>query len=635
MTSIGGLFRSEMNLSMHSSVGGGRGWRRLEQVLLGFALFGGALLAIAQAFGDGAGVSSRIFHSSLAWLLWPVSLLAAAAVRNLEGWQQRLARFGLFLATAGVVLSIAVVLLAVRGDAYSSALPILGHPLHGAALGLFGLGIVIALVARAGSLLLSAARGGGLVWYAVLPIVAAAFSVLWAWSATAELEGPVRLSYVFWGAANLVPFLFSLLVMLGWLWLLGDDAAGWRARVMRHGCLLLAAVPSLIVVPIQLEVAINDPEYFVYFDRLVMLAAWPAAALLLIFLLPALRGAWRAGRRVDAAVVLVSAGLFFLGAFIGWGGDDTGTVFRAHTHLSAGALLLVSQALGDRWGGPGDARNGAVGLSVWQVPVFGVAFVALAGGVGFFGLAERWWSSVPDAAYGVAKASIALSGVALVATFLAGGQARSAGAPVSVARLWRWLVGAYVSIDLRIRAALATVTAIVVVGAVIASLPEPGGGAVLPVGPGSGQDDPHRHVVEKQREEVRLRFEQGVAMLHARRYDDAATAFHRVLQLAPQMPEAHVNMGFAMLGVKDYKVARDFFEGAIELRTSQLNAYYGLALAYEGLGNFEGAIGAMRTFQHLIPPDDPYLPQAVAKLRVYQAQRSQGSGGASLRAQEQ
>lgn len=125
--------------------------------------------------------------------------------------------------------------------------------------------------------------------------------------------------------------------------------------------------------------------------------------------------------------------------------------------------------------------------------------------------------------------------------------------------------------------------------------------------------------------EVHQRFQQGVVMLHARQHEHAMTAFHRVLQLAPQMPEAHVNMGYALLGLKRYDAARRFFEGAIALRTHQLNAYYGLAVALEGMHDMPGAIGAMRTYAHLAKPDDPFRRKAEAAIWEWQSASRAGT----------
>lgn len=117
---------------------------------------------------------------------------------------------------------------------------------------------------------------------------------------------------------------------------------------------------------------------------------------------------------------------------------------------------------------------------------------------------------------------------------------------------------------------------------------------------------------------MKSRFEQGVVMLHARQYDPAIASFHRVLELAPDMPEAHVNMGFALLGLSRFDAARDFFESATELRRNQINAYYGLALALEGLGDFPGAAGAMRSYLHRSQQDDPFRAKAQAALDRWQ-----------------
>lgn len=121
--------------------------------------------------------------------------------------------------------------------------------------------------------------------------------------------------------------------------------------------------------------------------------------------------------------------------------------------------------------------------------------------------------------------------------------------------------------------------------------------------------------------EVQIRFDQGVALLHAKRFEYAATAFQRVIELAPRMPEAHVNLGFAMLGVQQYEDAGNEFNLATQLRPQQANAYWGLALAMEGMKDYEGALGAMRAYIHLsTTPDDPYVPKARAALWEWEEQ---------------
>jgi tetratricopeptide (TPR) repeat protein len=164
----------------------------------------------------------------------------------------------------------------------------------------------------------------------------------------------------------------------------------------------------------------------------------------------------------------------------------------------------------------------------------------------------------------------------------------------------------------RTRWAATTAAAIALLGAVIALAPDAG----------PRQDPREKHAREMKLREIDARFTQGVAMLHARQYEHALTAFHRVLELDPALPEAHVNAGFALLGMEKAEAARDFFASAIELRPRQLNAYYGLAVALERSGDLPAARGAMRTYAHLAPQDDPYRRKAEAALWEWEAAAS-------------
>lgn len=110
------------------------------------------------------------------------------------------------------------------------------------------------------------------------------------------------------------------------------------------------------------------------------------------------------------------------------------------------------------------------------------------------------------------------------------------------------------------------------------------------------------------------RFHEAVRLLQAREHAKAARALHRLLEIAPQLPELHVNMGYAQLGLDRPGAARQAFESALNLRPHQANAYYGLAESLEALGDLPGALGAMRTYVHLSPPDDPFVRKASAAI---------------------
>jgi len=126
------------------------------------------------------------------------------------------------------------------------------------------------------------------------------------------------------------------------------------------------------------------------------------------------------------------------------------------------------------------------------------------------------------------------------------------------------------------------------------------------------QSDAERQVMD--------RFQQSVALLHAKRYHYAITALDSVLTMSPDMPEAYVNMGYAFLGLEEFGPARGSFEKAIDLNMNQVNAYYGLAVAFEGQGQFEAALGAMRSYIHLSKPDNAHLAKARSALWEWEAQ---------------
>ena len=165
--------------------------------------------------------------------------------------------------------------------------------------------------------------------------------------------------------------------------------------------------------------------------------------------------------------------------------------------------------------------------------------------------------------------------------------------------------------SVRLRALLFTIGLVAGLGLLVQLLP--GNGVEVPPGPVTGVDtrgpeDANGraiHAGEMRKREIAARFQQAVVMLHAKEYAYAVTALHRVLELAPRLPEAHANMGFALLGQEHYVGARDFFRSAIALRADQVNAYWGLALSLEQLCDMRGAIGAMRTYVHLTDPQDP------------------------------
>ncbi|MEW8080050.1 MAG: tetratricopeptide repeat protein, partial [Candidatus Thiodiazotropha endolucinida] len=87
-------------------------------------------------------------------------------------------------------------------------------------------------------------------------------------------------------------------------------------------------------------------------------------------------------------------------------------------------------------------------------------------------------------------------------------------------------------------------------------------------------------------------FLNAVGLLHTRHFEPAAHSFNKLVALAPWMPEAEVNLAYALMGMGQYAEAQHHFNRALELNDRQLNAYYGLAISLERQGDLDSALGA-------------------------------------------
>ena len=105
-------------------------------------------------------------------------------------------------------------------------------------------------------------------------------------------------------------------------------------------------------------------------------------------------------------------------------------------------------------------------------------------------------------------------------------------------------------------------------------------------------------------------------------HEQALSIWHQLLLTNPEIPEVKVNMGFSLFELGKFVTARDFFIAAMEQNAYQANAYYGLAISSEKLGDLQGAIGAMRSFLHLADDntDEKFLRRARAALWEWESQ---------------
>jgi len=186
--------------------------------------------------------------------------------------------------------------------------------------------------------------------------------------------------------------------------------------------------------------------------------------------------------------------------------------------------------------------------------------------------------------------------------------------------------------DVRLRAALLTLGLVLLTGGVIYWLPsmdsrllppaaQEAAGATprLPAG-----FDTNRH---KRAQRVATRFQQAVHLLQQKNYPEALTAWQRVLAVAPELPEAWVNLGYTRLGLKQYREAEKAFRHAIRRRAGQANAYYGLALSLAGQKKYAMAADNMQVYLERAPKGEPYGKKA-RKLRDLWRSRREETGSA-------
>jgi hypothetical protein len=415
-----------------------------------------------------------------------------------------------------------------------------------------------------------------------------------------------------------------VILLMGVWTVLGEHALEGQPIAPRRwlqGFLVMAAVPLLGVPAIYWFYPIDSADFRLLFTRLMAWSVWPAAAVLSLRILFQL---WRVGRTVLASppllALILSIVLFLLGCVLGAMIRNDSTMVPAHYHGTVGAVTLAYMALGYRlipsFGGKLDHSA----LLRWQPVVYGSGLIILA-------LALAWSGSLgvprktlhvdvmvehPEYAMAMGLAGIgglmAIGGAALF-VFNVVLSFRGLGCQVPTKPSRR---------DVRWKAIALTAVLIITIGVFLA-YSSGDRSSVVALSSADPKADPRGHASQMRKAEIDRRFGKGVALLNARRYAESAAEFHRVLELAPQMPEAHVNMGFALVGQQRYAIAKDFFGTAIDLNRNQVNAYYGLAVALEGLNDLPGALGAMRSFQHLNKSDNAFATKANAAIWEWEA----------------
>ena len=112
-------------------------------------------------------------------------------------------------------------------------------------------------------------------------------------------------------------------------------------------------------------------------------------------------------------------------------------------------------------------------------------------------------------------------------------------------------------------------------------------------------------------EKINTHFKSGIEHMLNKEYSYAVNEWEQLLLINNRIPEAHVNLGFSLVEEKKYQSASEHFSTAMDINPYQANAYYGLAICYEKLGDLKAALGSMRSYVHLTKEgDDTFIRKA-------------------------
>ncbi|MBI2313876.1 MAG: cbb3-type cytochrome c oxidase subunit I [Betaproteobacteria bacterium] len=611
-------------------------WLVLGVAALGASSLFAVLLVLSRAPYVGRWLPGHDFfhgalalHVDLSVLIWFLAFTAALWSARSIGRGGAVSWLGLALAAAGAVLVMAAPFAGPWTAMSSNYVPVLHSTAFLAGLALFAAGFFLALLRTLVSgwrWLRSDAedRASGAGLYAAALAATLAFGSFAA--AYAQLPRGLHMGayyeLLFWGPGHTLQFAYTLLMLAAWMMLARAGGApiplGSRLQI---AALALAFAPALAIPALHAAYPVASQEFRDGFTQLMRWGSWPVPLVMGAAILAGLRRnpvAAPEARSLRVALIL-SMILFAAGAVIGALIREDNAMVPAHYHGAIGAVTLAF-----------------MGLTLHLLPALGLDLpaqrivrwqpYAYGGGTLVMALALAWSGSqgVARKVPGSAQLLDTVQEVAGMALMGLAGAVAIAGSLAFVALVARALTSAVAlrgvseaapapgrrrRVDRRPLAIGLTAALIAAIGAMVSLLPGAGSrdSVVLTAPLPDARVRPGAHAREAKRAEIADRFQQAVAMLHARQYQHAVAALHRVLELDPLLPEAHVNMGYAMIGLERYKVAKDFFESATELRPTQANAYYGLALAHEALGELPLAIGAMRTYLHLTPPEDPYV----------------------------
>jgi tetratricopeptide (TPR) repeat protein len=113
----------------------------------------------------------------------------------------------------------------------------------------------------------------------------------------------------------------------------------------------------------------------------------------------------------------------------------------------------------------------------------------------------------------------------------------------------------------------------------------------------------------------------GILEMSRERYKNARGNFKEALNLLPKLPEAHVDMGSALINLQQYAEGAKETELGLQLGSHEPErGYYNLGIAYEEMGDLQKSYESFRKASELAPDwQDPQ--RQMARFTLQQVQK--------------
>ncbi len=555
-----------------------------------------------------------VYHVNFAVLVWFLAMTGALITRIHDSSKQLSNQIALALAWGGTGTMLVAGISGNGQAVLSNYVPVFHNTLFIAGLALLGLGAFI-LASHGISTLLTPQNllrchpiqayviGGSFAWFTALIAL-----LVITWRLTGVQDATPDYNTLFWASGHTLQLAHVLLLLGVWLFLTRSfhftPYSPWLSIV-----LLISILPGIAGLVAVFFIPIPSSNYQQLFTNLMEYTIWWPVPGTILTLWPG----WQTVRYVfkENNSILISVFLSIIlliqGIIFGIMIDGDTVLVTAHYHAAVGAVTLGYMGLVRHLLSESQVTIDNHLWQRWQPWMFGIGVILLATGLEILGI-EGVERKIPG------LTTTSLSGILGMVLAGAGGSLAMAGVvvfslvPLTVLgqKNMRRLPRFPSPFHHRFPLLIITVFTIAILAQLLERMPSTNPQATLPA-----ENSPETSANSLSgKDSLQQRFLEGALLLQAKRYDDAIAVFHVILQEYPRMPEVQVNMGYALLGVGKVRAALDFFQEALLLNPYQTNAYYGLAIALESEGNLEMALGAMRSFIHMSPDTDPWLPRA-------------------------